>query len=218
MSETGVQAKPGWGPEVKLTFAPLQDVKTFLHDETHGGRRGVYMWGFCFPNSDTGRRDPFIPYYVGKAEADIQCRLFEHLNGIRYGTHRILRWQCLLEKACCAKYFHRATPPSEYCNYAYLNKRAKMPKADLPEPQRAALEADIRAYVDSMFVTCLAVNGLGIGDEAQFVKALESHVQDKFGGEHGTEWLISQRGKGHSAHVSPTIRPGLGTEHLFPRP
>lgn len=214
MSGTTVQAKPGCGPEVKLTFSPLQDVETFLHDEAHGGKRGVYMWGFCFPNPATGKRDPFIPYYVGKG--DIQTRIRVHLDGIRINTHRVLKRGILLGPDC-RRYFHEEDPESEYCHYAYLRKRDGQRK-DLPEPQKTALQSDIAAYTENMFVTYLATNGLALrDDEGGFINSLEPYVQDKFGGLNGTEWLISQRGRdGDPADVNPTIKPGPGTEHLFP--
>jgi hypothetical protein len=51
------------------------------------GRAGVYVWGFVFPE----RPDVFLPYYIGKHEHSILCRLSEHLHcGIPYGTHTLM--------------------------------------------------------------------------------------------------------------------------------
>jgi hypothetical protein len=217
MSGTTVQAKPGCGPEVKLTFSPLQDVETFLHDEAHGGKRGVYMWGFCFPNPATGKRDPFIPYYVGKHRSSIRPYFdVYHVKGIMSGTHRLLKRELLLGPDCL-KYFHHVTLVPEHCDYAYLHERDKKSKSDLLEPQKAALQLDIKAYMDNLFVAYLTTRGLDLkSDETEFIDALESYVQVKLGGRGGTERLVSRHTGSHPEGFAPEIKPGPGTEHLFP--
>ena len=201
-----------YGPEIILRFAPVHDVVSFLQDATHAGKRGVYLYGFRFPDQATGQLGPLLPYYVGKHEIDIQVRVGKHVDGIRTGTHRILERHILLAPDC-RRHFHYRTSKSEHCNYAYLHSRNQTSKSALPEPQKAALQPHIKAYTDNLFVTYLATNSLDLSDETGFVRLLERYVQHRIGD--GTKYLISRLGARFPAGFSPTIKAGPGTEHLL---
>jgi hypothetical protein len=175
-----------------LTLSDLESYADFLRNPKNlGGKRGVYIWGFRFFDPKKEVTSEFIPYYVGKHRSNIHRRIQEHVEGLRTGTHKILKKELLLNrknwqdnwKECRETFF--ASQDTEYC--AYLNVKDKsgkeIPKSVLSSDKLTELMRHIEAYIDNFYVTYIDLSELKLPpeDEKVFVDRLERYVQKIIG-------------------------------------
>ncbi|AJE03577.1 hypothetical protein [Geobacter pickeringii] len=190
----------------ELHLSRLESYPEFIRDTENVGKRGVYIWGFCFVNPKTAATSEFIPYYVGKHRNNIHRRIQEHFLGLREGTHKIL-YSRLLGKS---EFF----PSQKSEDHAFLNIIDKKRRKDsLSSEQIVALAPHVAAYLDNFFVTYIDVSHIGLSktDESDYVDQLERYVQTIIG-----ELRLSCRsGAKLKKDFRPAIIPSKGTEHLL---
>jgi len=194
--------------QVVLSLTDLESYQDFLRNEENlGEKRGVYIWGFRFFDEYKKHTSRFLPYYVGKHREDIHQRLQEHFEGIREGTHRILRMDIL--KRVPGKYSSQAPE-----DHAFINTNDKKRRKDsIPVKELAELIPHINAYTDNMYVTYIDVSHLNLPKqlEIKMIDHLERYVQHAI----GTERLASRQGIKYPGTFSPTIMTSNGTDHIF---
>lgn len=189
----------------------LESFEDFDRNVENTGKKGVYVWGFRFPDQATGARQEFLPYYVGKHREDILARVRQHVLDIKEGTHRILLRERFLEPECW-RFFQYKNPNKD--DYAYLFAKGENgPKSSLPEEERRRLQPHVDNYLDNLYVTYAAVNELPLGSEEKLaIDYLERYLQEKI---IGFDRLVSRSGRKFPNTFRPRIEPGKGTEHLF---
>ncbi|MBT0652347.1 hypothetical protein [Geomobilimonas luticola] len=205
-----------------LTLSDLESYADFLRNPKNlGGKCGVYIWGFRFFDPKKEVTSDFIPYYVGKHRSNIHRRIQEHVEGLRTGTHKILKKDLLLKKAnwddnwehCRKTYF--ASQKSDHC--AYLHVRDKdgknAPKSILPPNKLVELTPHIETYIDNLYVTYIDVSWLKLSDKEQnaFVDCLERYVQQLI----GDDCLACRSGVTLPPDFRHRIKTSKGTEHIL---
>lgn len=191
-----------------LYLSKLESYQDFLRNpENMKKRRGVYVWGFRFFDPSKKVTTEFIPYYVGKHRTDIHQRIQEHVDGIREGTHKVIR-KDLLERFP-EKY--RSQKPEDHIFINDKNKSRR--KDDLSAAERVELIPHIHAYIDNFYVTYVDISILGMqkDEEKSYIDYLERYVQDKV----GTERISSRLGIKYPATFCPQIMMSEGIEGLF---
>lgn len=189
-----------------LYLHKLESYPQFLRNPENVGMRGVYIWGFCFVDTNTASTSDFIPYYVGKHRSNIYRRIQEHFYGLRHGTHKIIysKW---LNNSC----LYDSQNPK---HHAFLNTDdKKRKKTSLPSDELLDLMPHINNYVDNFYVTYISVNHLGLSenDENIYIDRLERYIQEII----GSKSLSCRSGVKLPDSFRPTIVPNNETIHIL---
>jgi hypothetical protein len=199
-----------------LKFSKLECYQEFLCNPDNVGKRGVYVWGFCFTDPETAEITEFRPYYVGKYETNIKDRIKQHVTEIQEGTDKIIHKDILkstIEYRKVSKvrnnklqvvYDHAIQRRQHNSNY--------FPKSKLEQWEKDNLRPHVEYYVDNLYVTYLEVNNLDLGNnEADYIRMLERYVQEKL----GDRSIARKTGSFDEAFSNNVIiKTNIGTEHL----
>jgi len=201
--------------DVELECTDLESYPDFLRNTKNVGKHGVYIWGFRFVNPKTAHTSEFIPYYVGKARANIHRRIQKHVFDIREGTHKILRRELLLAKDC-RNYFRSQKPEDHVYLHRHPDKSGpdKPLKKCLSPEERTLLIPHIECYIDNLYVSYIDVKSLGMAkeQEGRYVDILEKHIQVKIGLKYLSCWAGARIPE---SFKKPIIHLGKGVEHIF---
>ena len=189
-----------------LQFSPLESYADFLRNPQNVGKFGVYVWGFRFVIKKTAETSNFTPYYVGKHRSNIHKRIQEHVDGIRYETHKIFRTGLLSQ-------------PENYTSnnqddFAFRNVTDKArKKKDLSSEEMVQLMPHINAYMDNLYIAYVSINHLNLDqDQADiYVDRLERYVQKKI----GFNRIIARKGDTYPDDYCPELQIGDDLMGLF---
>jgi hypothetical protein len=193
----------------KLQLTELEPAPEFLANPNNQAKCGVYIWGFCFPES--GGDGIFKPYYVGRHETDIVARVRGHLHAIEKGTAKIFPQDVLQ----CEENFRNLASGLAVYDHAFQRKKHSLksfPKTKLPNNEWKALEPHVATYLKHFHITYISLNHIAdMAKRKSDVHQLERYVQVKLGNR-----VISRLGDrcGEEFSASILIETNKGTEHL----
>lgn len=196
---------------IELEFSKLESYQEFIRNSENVGKRGVYVWGFCFVDSNTAKVTEFKPYYVGRHESNIHRKIQEHVKNVREGTHKIINKNVLIKKA----EYRKVKPSDIVYDHDDLRKYYNVkeyPKSALNPSVRIQLIPHIDCYLDNLYITYLHVNHLNLQDtEKSFIHQLETFVQEKI----GQNRIVSRSKDKFDDDFPVVLKPNHGTKHLF---